>query len=128
MDRIAQEIPPVPVINVNAVSIEPRHWPRVNHGEPKAAVLKTSGPIGEFSPVHVKRVATPKAGSVAVVRNAPMTCRGLCPAGLSLFLSALRLLCRPCLLLLLLLWLLLLLVLSLRVGGSNGAGKQLICR
>src|SRR5580704_9963665 len=94
MDGITQEIPPVQVVNVNAVGIEPPHRPRLNHVEPKTAVLKTSRPVGEFGTVHMKRVATAKTGTKAVVRNTAMTARGLSPAGPLLFLTALRLLHR----------------------------------
>src|ERR1700730_9695290 len=92
MDGITQEIPPVHVVNVNAVGIEPTHRPRLNHVEPKTAVLKTSRPVGEFGTVHVKRVTTAKTGTKAVVRNTPMAGRRLCPAGPLLFLTPLRLL------------------------------------
>ena len=88
MDGIAKEIPSVYVINVNAIGVEPCRGPRVNQGEPKTAVLKTSRLAGEIGAAHVKRVATTKTGTEAVVRNPPMACRGLsrsaccCRAGL----------------------------------------------
>jgi hypothetical protein len=118
MDGITQEISPVQVVNVNAVSIEPPHWPRVNHGEPKTAVLKASRPAGEFGTVHVKRVATAKTGTETVVRNTRLVGRRLCSAGPLLVLGALRLLYWPSLLLVLgllrwLYWPSLLLVLGL---------------
>ena len=119
MDGIAQEISPAQVVNVNAVSIEPPHWPKANHVEPITAVLKTSRPAGEFGTVYVKRVATAKTGLETSFRNVPMAaCRGPCPAGLLLAPSLLRLLCRLRLLLALSLsrllgWLGLLLALSL---------------
>ena len=45
---IAKEIRPVHVVNVNAIGVEPLHGPRVNHGEPKTAVLKVSRCAGEL--------------------------------------------------------------------------------
>ena len=95
MDGIAQEITPVDVVNVNVVSIEPPHRPRVKHVEPKAAVLKTSRPALEVGTVYVKPVLTAETGTEAVVRNAPVTSRGLCMVGLLLLgLSLFRLLGR----------------------------------
>ena len=102
MDRVAQEITPVDVVNVNVVSIEPPDGPWVQHVEPKAAVLKTSRAALEVGTVYVKPVLAAKTGTEAVVRNAPMTSRGLCTAGLLLSLrrlalllvSLFRLLCR----------------------------------
>ena len=84
MDGIAKEIPSVYVINVNAISVEPCRGPRVNQGEPKTAVLKTSRLAGEIGAAHVKRVATTKTGTEAVVRNPPMACRWLCSVSLLL--------------------------------------------
>jgi len=101
MEGIAKEILTVQVVNVNVVSIEPPHRPRVNRGEPKTTVLKTSRPADEIGPVYVKHVLTAKTGTEAVVWNAPMTSRGLRSVGLLLPLSALRLLSRSSLLLLL---------------------------
>ena len=132
MDWIAQEITSVDVVDVNVVSIEPPDGPRVKHVEPKAAVLKTSRPALEVGTVYVKPVLTAETGTETVVRNAPVTSRGLCVVGLLLLLrrpglllvlSLSRLLCRPSLLLLLL-RLLLLLVSSLRVRGSNCCREQ----
>ncbi len=77
MDRIAQEIPTIHVVDVNVVGVEPPQRPRVNRREPVTTVLKTSRPAGEIGAVHVKRVATAEAGAIAIVRNAPMTCSGL---------------------------------------------------
>src|SRR5580704_7826134 len=93
MDGITQEIPPVQVVNVNAVGIEPPHRPRLNHVEPKTAVLKTSRPVGEFGTVHVKGVATAKTGTELGFRNNPMA-RGRLgsPAGPLLLLRRLSLL------------------------------------
>src|ERR1700683_5628978 len=92
MEGIAQEIAPVQEVNVNGVRVEPAHWPRVNHVEPKTAVLKTSRPVGEFRTVHVKRVAAAKTCAELSFRNAPTASRGLSTAGdLLLSLSALRL-------------------------------------
>ncbi len=96
MDGVAQEIALVDVVDVDFVSVEPPHRPRVKHVEPKAAVLKTSRPALEVGAVYVKPVLTPETGTEAVVRNAPMSSRGLCPVGL--LLSVLRLLCRLALL------------------------------
>ena len=90
----------------------------------RVSVLKTSRPADEFGTVYMKRVATAKTRTEAVVRNAPLAaCRGPCSAGLLLAPSLLLLLCRPSLLLVLL-WLLLLFALSLRVDGSDSSGKQ----
>jgi hypothetical protein len=72
MDGIAEEIPPVHVVNVNSIGVEPRHRPRVNHSEPKSAVLKTSRSAGEIRTAHVERVAAAKTGAKAIVGNAPM--------------------------------------------------------
>ena len=100
MDGITQEIFPVQVVNVHVVRIEPAHRPRLNHVEPITAVLKTSRPVGEFRTVHMKPVATAKTGTELSFGNAPMArgWRGF-PAGPLLFLTALRLLYRPSLLL-----------------------------
>jgi len=100
VDGITQEIFPVQVVNVHVVRIEPAHRPRLNHVEPITAVLKTSRPVGEFRTVHMKPVATAKTGTELSFGNAPMArgWRGF-PAGPLLFLTALRLLYRPSLLL-----------------------------
>jgi hypothetical protein len=77
VDGITQEIPPVDVVNVNVVSIEPPDGPWVKHVEPKPAVLKTSRAALEVGTVYVKPVVTAETGTEAVVRNASMTSRGL---------------------------------------------------
>src|ERR1700691_799883 len=97
MEGIAEEIPPVHVVNIDAIGVEPSLRPRVNHGEPKTAVLKTSRSAGEIGAAHVKRVATAKTGTEAGVWNPPMAFRRHCPVsrllrGSSLLLRALRLL------------------------------------
>ena len=76
MDGITQEIPAVDVVDVDVVGIEPTRGPRVKHVEPIAAVLKTSRSL-EIGPVYVKRMLTAKTCTEVVVRNAPMTSRGL---------------------------------------------------
>ncbi len=92
MEGIAKEIPAVYIVNIDVVSVEPSIGPRVNHGEPKAAIFKTSRSAQEIGAVHVKRVATAKAGTKAVVGNPPMALRRLCRS--SLLLGALLLLRR----------------------------------
>lgn len=92
MEGIAKEIPAVYIVNIDVVSVEPSIGPRVNHGEPKAAVFKTSRSAREIGAVHVKRVATAKTGTKAVVGNPPMALRRLCRS--SLLLGALLLLRR----------------------------------
>lgn len=129
MDWVAQEIPTVPVVDVNAVSTEPSHWPRINRGEPITAVLKTSRTARKLGPAHMKRVATAETGSETIVGDAPMR-RGLlgsgslCSAGPLLFLSPLRLLCRLRLSLLLLFRLFLLLPLFLPEGSAGCCWNQ----
>jgi len=92
MEGIAKEIPAVYIVNIDVVSVEPSIGPWVNHGEPKAAIFKTSRSAQEIGAVHVKRVATAKAGTKAVVGNPPMALRRLCRS--SLLLGALLLLRR----------------------------------
>lgn len=92
MEGIAKEIPAVYIVNIDVVSVEPSIGPRVNHGEPKAAIFKTSRSAQEIGAVHVKRVATAKTGTKAVVGNPPMALRRLCRS--SLLLGALLLLRR----------------------------------
>ena len=140
MEGIAKEIPPIHVVNVNVIGIQPCQRPWVNHGKPETAVLKTPRSAREIGTVHVERVATTKTGAEAVVGNPPVGCRRLCLSSLLLrrssrLLRALLLLSRSSRLLrallllrrfgllLLLLWLLLLFAWSLCVGGSNGCGK-----
>lgn len=109
MDGIAKKIPSVDVVNVNVIGVEPCHGPWVDHTEPKAAVLKTPRSAREIGAIHVKRVATAKAGAETIVGNPPASrllrcallllrwpCLLLCPL---LLLCWLRLLLRrPCLL------------------------------
>ena len=81
MDGIAEEIPPVHVVNVNGIGVEPTHRPRVNHREPISTILKTSRSAGEIRTAHVKCVAAAKTGAKAVVGNAPMAWLCLCSVG-----------------------------------------------
>jgi hypothetical protein len=84
MEGIAKEIPPVHVVNVNVIGVQPCQRPWVNHGKPKTAVLKTPRSAREIGAVHVKRVATTKTGAEAVVGNPPVGCRRLCLSSLLL--------------------------------------------
>src|SRR5271166_3584683 len=100
MDRIAQKIPAIHVINVNVVGVEPCHRPRIDRVEPEAAVLKAPRGALEISAVHVEGMSTAETGTKAVVRDTPVAPRGLCPVaglllrGLALLLRVLGLLLR----------------------------------
>ena len=129
MEGIAKEIPAVYIVNIDVVSVEPSIGPRVNHGEPKAAVFKTSRSAREIGAVHVKRVATAKAGTKAVVGNPPMALRRLCRSSLLLgALLLLRRLSRLLCALLLLRWLSRLLCALLLLCGFSWLLRALLLR
>jgi len=129
MEGIAKEIPAVYIVNIDVVSVEPSIGPRVNHGEPKAAIFKTSRSAQEIGAVHVKRVATAKAGTKAVVGNPPMALRRLCRSSLLLgALLLLRRLSRLLCALLLLRWLSRLLCALLLLCGFSWLLRALLLR
>ena len=129
MEGIAKEIPAVYIVNIDVVSVEPSIGPRVNHGEPKAAVFKTSRSAREIGAVHVKRVATAKTGTKAVVGNPPMALRRLCRSSLLLgALLLLRRLSRLLCALLLLRWLSRLLCALLLLCGFSWLLRALLLR
>src|SRR5277367_6219065 len=88
MNGITQEVTPIQVVNVNGVSIEPARRPRVNHVEPKTAVLKSSPAVSELGTVHVKGVAAAETCTELGFGNAPM------PAGLLGYPAGQLMLCR----------------------------------
>jgi hypothetical protein len=94
MDGIAKEIPAVHKIDVDVVGVKPFHGPRIDHGKPKAAVLKAPRRAREIGAVYVKRVAAAKTSAEAIVWNAPMTCPRLRSVGLLLRWSRLLLCAR----------------------------------
>ena len=76
MNGIAEKIPAVYIVHINAVGIEPPYRPWVHHGEPVSPILKTPRPTRELSAVHVKGVAAAKTGTEAVIGNTSMAPTG----------------------------------------------------
>src|SRR5271165_1800871 len=94
MDRIAQKIPAIHVINVNVVGVEPCHRPGIDRVKPEAAILKAPRRALEISAVHAEGMRTAETGTKAVVRDTPVAPRGLCPVAGLLLLRRLALLLR----------------------------------